>query len=121
MPDVLTLITIGSLFAGASLVSRAAAFVARHLLRWHDRRSEAAAASVAVRIDNVKRRETTVAVIRATIAYAAFGVAIVLSVAQLTGGLSRLTTIAGASFLLILAGFAIQRVLTDVIAGLMMF
>jgi moderate conductance mechanosensitive channel len=32
-----------------------------------------------------------------------------------------LTAIAGASFLLILAGFAIQRVLTDIIAGLVMF
>src|SRR5262249_57289281 len=48
-------------------------------------------------------------------------VAIVLSAAQLTGGLSKLSTIAGASFVLILAGFAIQRVLMDVIAGTMMF
>src|SRR5213075_690524 len=81
----------------------------------------AAAATVAVRIANVKRRETSVAVIRAAIAYAAFAVAIVLSAAQLTGGLSKLSTIAGASFVLILAGFAIQRVLMDVIAGSMMF
>src|SRR2546430_10945338 len=56
-----------------------------------------------------------------SIAYAAFAVAIVLSAAQLTGGLNKLTTLAGASFLIILAGFAIQRLLTDVIAGTMMF
>jgi small conductance mechanosensitive channel len=121
MPDVVTLLTIACLFAGAWIVSRGAAYVARLLLLWHDRHTEAAAATDAVRIDNVKRRETTVAVVRATIAYAAFGFAVVLSVAQLTGGLSKLSTIAGASFLLILAGFAIQRVLMDVIAGLMMF
>src|SRR5436309_2876884 len=118
---MLALITIFCLFVAAWLVSRGAAFVAAKALAWHDRRTEVAAATVAVRIANVKRRETTVAVIRAAIAYAAFAVAIVLSAAQVIGGLSKLSTIAGASFVLILAGFAIQRVLMDVIAGTMMF
>jgi moderate conductance mechanosensitive channel len=121
MLEMLHLLTIVCLFIAAWLVSRGAAYVARALLAWHDRRTEAAAAAVDVRIANVKRRETTVAVIRAAIAYAAFAVAAVLSVAQLTGGLDRLSTIAGASFVLILAGFAVQRVLMDVIAGTMMF
>src|SRR5436309_10823139 len=121
MLDVLHLLTVACLFTDAWLISRSAAYVARKVLSWHDRHTEAAAATVAVRIANVKRRETTVAVIRAAIAYAAFAVAIVLSAAQLTGGLSKLSTIAGASFVLILAGFAIQRVLMDVIAGSMMF
>src|SRR6185437_4610815 len=114
MMDLLHLLTVVSLFAGAWLVSRGAAYVARKVLAWHDRHTEAASATVDLRIANVKRRETTVAVIRAA-------VAIVLSAAQLTGGLNKLTTIAGASFVLILAGFAIQRVLMDVIAGTMMF
>jgi hypothetical protein len=118
---MLHLLTIVSLLAAAWLVSRGAAYVARKVLVWHDRRSEAAAAAVAVRIAHVKRRETTVAVIRAAIAYAAFTVAIVLSAAQLTGGLDKLSTLAGASFVIILGGFAIQRVLMDVIAGTMMF
>jgi moderate conductance mechanosensitive channel len=118
---MLHLLTIVCLLASAWLVSRGAAFVARHVLLWHDRHSEAAAANVSVKIQNVKRRETTVAVIRAAIAYAAFSAAIVLSVAQLTGGFDKLTTVAGASFMLILAAFAVQRLLTDVIAGLMMF
>jgi moderate conductance mechanosensitive channel len=39
----------------------------------------------------------------------------------LIGGVDRLTAVAGASFLLILAGFSIQRVLTDIIAGFAMF
>jgi hypothetical protein len=111
---MLNLITIFCLFVAAWLVSRGAAFIAAKALAWHDRHTEAAAATVALRIANVKRRETTVAVNRAAIA-------IVLSAAQLTGGLSKLSTIAGASFVLILAGFAIQRVLMDVIAGTMMF
>ncbi|MDQ2983676.1 MAG: mechanosensitive ion channel family protein [Actinomycetota bacterium] len=118
---MLQLVAIVALFSTAWLVSRAAALIARTLLTWHDRRNEAAAATVALKIANVKRRETTVAVIRAAIAYAAFAVALVLSIAQLTGGLDKLSTLAGASFLLILVGFAVQRVLTDVIAGTMMF
>lgn len=121
MLELLRILVIACLFAAAWLVSRGAAYVARRLLAWHDRHTEAAAASVDPRIANVKRRETTVAVIRAAIAYAAFAVAIVLSAAQLTGGLDRLSTLAGASFVIILAGFAIQRVLMDVIAGTMMF
>ena len=121
MFDMLHLLTVVSLFAAAWLVSRGAAYVARKLLVWHDRRTEAAAATVDVRIAHVKRRETTVALIRAAIAYAAFAMAVVLSAAQLTGGLDRLSTLAGASFVVILAGFAIQRVLMDVIAGTMMF
>src|SRR5205809_7029661 len=121
MLDMLHVLTVICLFAAAWLVSRGAAYVARKVLIWHDRQNETAAATVDLRIANVKRRETTVAVIRAAIAYAAFAIAIVLSAAQLTGGWSKLSTLAGASFLLILAGFAVQRVLMDVIAGTMLF
>ena len=121
MLEMLHLLTIASLFVAAWLVSRGAAYVARSLLLWHDRQTEAAAATVDVRIANVKRRETTVAVVRAAIGYGAFAVAITLSAAQLTGGLDKLSTLAGASFVIILGGFAIQRVLMDVIAGTMMF
>jgi hypothetical protein len=121
MMDLLHLFTIACLFAVAWLVSRLAAYIARKVLVWHDRQTEAAAATVDLRIANVKRRETTVAVIRAATSYAAFAVAIVLSAAQLTGGLDKLSTLVGASFVIILAGFAIQRVLMDVIAGTMMF
>src|SRR5438067_11850420 len=121
MLDLLHLLAVGCLLAAAWLISRVAAYVARKVLAWHDRHTEAAAATLDVRIANVKRREATVAVIRAAIAYGAFAVAIVLSAAELTGGLDKLTTLAGASFVIILAGFAIQRVLMDVIAGTMMF
>src|SRR4029450_3715335 len=117
MLDMLHLLTVACLLAAAWLISRGAAYVARKVLAWHDRHTEAAAATVDVRIANVKRRETTVAVIRAAIAYAAFAVAIVLSAAQLTGGLNKLTTLAGASFVIILAGFSIQRGVVDVVGG----
>ena len=121
MLDMLHFVTVLALFVAAWLISRCAAWVARAVLRWHDRRTEAASATVEVRIATVKRRETIVAIVRAAIAYAAFAAAIVLSAAELSGGFSKLTTIAGASFVIILVGFAIQRVLMDVIAGTMMF
>jgi small conductance mechanosensitive channel len=121
MPDALHIVVIASLLAGAWLISRAAALVARKVLLWQDRRNEAAVETASGRMTEIKRRETTVAMIRAAIAYAAFAVAAVFSVGQLTGGVGRLGTIAGASFVLLLVGFSIQRVLLDVIAGLMMF
>jgi small conductance mechanosensitive channel len=42
-------------------------------------------------------------------------------VAQLTGGVDKLTALAGASFALIITGFATQRLLIDILAGLAMF
>ncbi len=61
------------------------------------------------------------AVIRTGIGYIAFLAAIVLAAAQVTGGFDRLTAFAGASFVLILVGFALQRVLIDILAGFSMF
>ena len=117
---MLELAIIIALFAAAWLVSRLAAYVARRVLRWHDRRHEAASAETTAKITNIKRRETTVAVIRTTIAYAAFGAAALVSVAQLAGGFDRLTTLAGASLLLVTVGFALQRLVGDLVAGLAM-
>ena len=69
MLDMLHFVTILALFVAAWLISRCAAWVARVVLRWHDRRTEAASATVDVRIATVKRRETIVAMVRAAIAY----------------------------------------------------
>jgi moderate conductance mechanosensitive channel len=114
-------IVIVLLFAAAWLVARASAFVALRVLVWNDRRSADLDLTKAGKMTRLKRRETQVSIIRAGIAYLGFAAAAVLSVGQLLGGVDRLTAIAGASFLFILVGFAIQRVLMDVIAGLAMF
>jgi small conductance mechanosensitive channel len=95
--------------------------VARHVLAWHDERNRDTDLEATGKIADLKRRETLVSVIRTGIAYAAFAAAIVLSVAQLTGGVDKLTAIAGASFFLIVAGFAAQRILIDILAGFTMF
>jgi moderate conductance mechanosensitive channel len=114
-------VVIVGLFAVAWLVSRVSGAVAGRLLEWHDKRQTDTEGDLTAKITEAKRRETSVGVIRTGIAYVAFAAAIVLSVAQLAGGVDRLTAIAGASFVLILVGFAAQRVLTDILAGLMMF
>ena len=113
-------LVIVSLFALALLVSRLSAFVARHVLVWHDRHSGGDLEATG-KIAGIKRRETLVSVIRTAIAYAAFATAAVLSVAQITGGVDKLTALAGASFALIVAGFAAQRLLLDILAGFTMF
>jgi hypothetical protein len=114
-------LTIILLFAAAWLLARAAAFVALRVLVWNDRRSADHDLTKAGKMTRLKRRETQVSIVHAGITYLAFGAAAVLSIGQLIGGVDRLTAIAGASFILILVGFAVQRVLMDIIAGLAMF
>jgi small conductance mechanosensitive channel len=114
-------LTILLLFAGAWAVSRLSALIARKVLAWHDRRHHAPSGDLRAKIIELKRRETSVAVVRTGIAYVAFAAAVVLAAAQVTGGFDRLTALAGASFVLILAGFAVQRVLIDILAGFSMF
>jgi small-conductance mechanosensitive channel len=118
---MLETLTILLLFAAAWAVSRLSALVARRVLAWHDRRHHAPSGDLPAKIIELKRRETSVAVVRTGIAYIAFVAAVVLAAAQITGGFDRLTTFAGASFVLILAGFAVQRVLIDILAGFSMF
>ena len=118
---MLDVLVAAGLFAAAWLVSRASGEIARRVLAWHDRRHLSREPDATGKLVNIKRRETLVALIRTGIATAAFAAAGVLAVAQLVGGVDRLTAIAGASFVVIIAGFAIQRVLVDIVAGLAMF
>lgn len=118
---MLTALTIVFLFAAAWAVSRLSALVARNGLTWYDRRHHAPTGDLRVKIIELKRRETTVGVVRTGIAYIAFALAVVFAAAQVTGGFDRLTTLAGASFVLILVAFSAQRVLVDIIAGFSMF
>jgi moderate conductance mechanosensitive channel len=115
------IVVIAALFAAAWLLARASGVIARRVVDWHDRRNVDIDLEQTGKIAGIKRRETLVGIVRAGIAYTGFAAAGVLGFAQLLGGVDRLTALAGASFVLILAGFAIQRVLTDIIAGLSMF
>jgi moderate conductance mechanosensitive channel len=114
-------VVIATLFAGAWLVARVAAIVAGRVLAWHDARHPGTEHDLGAKIANIKRRETSVAIIRTTIGYAAFTVALILSVAQVAGGVDRLATIAGGLFAILVGVFVAQRFLTDLLAGLTMF
>jgi small-conductance mechanosensitive channel len=118
---MLNTLTIILLFAAAWAVSRLSAIVARRVMAWSDQRHRTPSGDLSAKIVELKRRETSVAVIRTGIAYIAFATALVLTAAQLTGGFDRLTAVAGASFILILVGFSAQRMLMDIIAGFNMF
>src|SRR5213594_2608012 len=118
---MLNALTIILLFAAAWAVSRLSAIVARKVMAWSDQRHRTPSGDLSAKIVELKRRETSVAVIRTGIAYIAFATALVLTAAQLTGGFGRLTAVAGASFILILVGFSAQRMLMDIIAGFNMF
>lgn len=114
-------VVVVGLFVAAWLLSRASGWVAQKVLAWHDRSHLSREPDLTGRFVSIKRRETLVALIRTGVTLAGFATALLLSVAQLIGGVDRLTALAGASFVLILAGFAIQRLLTDIIAGISMF
>ena len=108
-------------FGAAWVLARAVAFLAFKVLVWNDRRSADLDLTKAGKMARLKRRETQVSIFRAAVTYLGFATAAVLSIGQLIGGVDQLTALAGASFVLILVGFAIQRVLMDIIAGLAMF
>ncbi len=114
-------VVIVAVFALAWLLARATSWLAGRLLTWHDRRQTDSDLEATGKIANLKRRETLISVIRTAITYVTFAVAAIVAIAQLTGGFDRLTTIAGASFALIVAGFSAQRILVDIIAGFTMF
>src|SRR3989442_15705997 len=102
-------VPIPLLFAAVWAVARVSAIVARKALVWQDQRHHAPSGDLRAKIVELKRRETTVAVIRTGIGYIAFAAAVVLAAAQLTGGFDRLTAVARASFVLLLVRFSAQR------------
>ena len=117
---MLQFLIVIALFLAAWILARASGVVARAVLTWHDRRTHSDDLGQ-TQIATIKRRETLVALVQDGIAIAGFVGAGVLALAQVIGGADRLTAIAGASFMLVLIGFALQRVLTDIIAGFAMF
>src|ERR1700742_1844858 len=116
-----TLIGVVGPFFVAWLISRVAAWFAKYVVTRTDRRQAARdGVSDTGVIAGIRQRETAIALVQTTIRYLAFAFAFVLSLATIAGA-ERLQTVVGASFLAIIIGFAAQRFLMDVIAGLLMF
>jgi len=108
-------------FAVAWLVSR----LSGRLAGWIVRRSEArhlredGPADTGV-ITSLKRRETAISLVRTSVRYAVYGLALILALGALSFG-NRIGTVAGASLIVLMVGFAAQRFLTDILAGFFMF
>jgi small conductance mechanosensitive channel len=111
-------VVIVALFLAAVLVSRLAGLVAASLVDRGARRVEASDSGVV--LARMQRRETAASLTRTTVRYVAFGVALLLSVLTLAGA-RGVETLAGGAFVAIVVGFAIQRVLMDIVAGLLIF
>ena len=69
---------------------------------------------------SLKRRETAISLIRTSVRYFAYGLPLILALGALSFG-NRIGTVAGASLIVVLVGFAAQRFLTDILAGFFMF
>jgi moderate conductance mechanosensitive channel len=110
---------IAAAFVGAALLSRFSDRVARRLVGWSERRTSGGPVASTGVIRGLRRRETGVSLVQTTVRYIAFGTALAIALTRLASG--TVTTIAGASVLVVLVGFAGQRFLTDILAGLFMF
>ena len=108
-------------FAAAWLISRLSGRLATWIVRRSEVRhlSEDGPADTGV-ITSLKRRETAVSLVRTSVRYTAYGLALILALGSLSYG-NRIGTVAGASLIVVLVGFAAQRFMTDILAGFFMF
>jgi hypothetical protein len=110
-----------ALFLIAWFASRVAARLAASYIDRSERRRWGAAKDLETGvIMGIRQRETAISLIKTSVRYLAFAIALVLSIVTLSGA-QRLQTVVGASFLAIVIAFAAQRFLMDVVAGLLMF
>jgi small conductance mechanosensitive channel len=71
-------------------------------------------------IIGLKRRETIVSLVQTSVRYAAYGLAVMFTVVQLAGLGNSNGALAGASLIVVLIGFALQRFLIDILTGFFM-
>jgi small conductance mechanosensitive channel len=113
-------VVIAALFLAAVLVSRLAGLLAGRLVARRALPREGESEPSTLALARLRRRETAVSLTQTSVRYLAFALAIGLSIVAISGG-RRTETLAGGAFLAIVLGFAVQRVLADFIAGLLMF
>jgi mechanosensitive ion channel-like protein len=114
------IVVIAALFLAAVVISRLAGLVAGRLAARRALPREGESEPSTVALASLRRRETAASLTQTTVRYLAFTLAIVLSIVAVSGG-RRTETLAGGAFLAIVLGFAVQRVLADFMAGLLMF
>lgn len=110
---------IAGVFLIAWIVSRGSNRVAEWLVgRYQARHFDAENATSGV-IMGLKRRATIVSLVQTTVRYAAYGLAILLVVVKVIG-FGGTGAVAGASLVVLLIGFALQRFLIDLLTGFFM-
>jgi small conductance mechanosensitive channel len=106
-------------FVAAWVVSRLSKRLAEWMVgRYEAKHFDPATASTDV-ILGLKRRETIVSLVQSSVRYAAYGIAVVFTLLQLAGPGSA-GALAGASILVLLIGFTLQRFLIDILTGFFM-
>ncbi len=103
-------------FVAAWVVARSSARIGAWIVNRQERRLQRDDSTSV--IAGLKRRETALSLAQTTIRYLAFLAATLALLSQLSGG--TFTTVAGASVLVVLIGFAGQRFLTDILTGVFM-
>ena len=103
-------------FVAAWVVARSGARIGSWILNRQERRLQSDDSTSV--IAGLKRRETALSLIQTTIRYLAYLAATLVLLSQLSSG--TFTTVAGASVLVVLIGFAGQRFLTDILTGVFM-
>jgi len=103
-------------FVAAWIVARSSARIGAWIVNRQERRLQRDDSTGVVA--GIKRRETALSLAQTTIRYLAFLAATLVLLSQLSGG--TFTTVAGASVLVVLIGFAGQRFLTDILTGVFM-
>ena len=108
-------------FALAWFASRLSRRVAEWIVaRYEARHFDGDSATSGV-IAGLKRRATIVSLVQTTLRYAAYGLALLFALTQLAGlGFGGTGALAGASLLVLLVGFALQRFLIDILSGVFM-
>ena len=106
-------------FAFAWVVSRLSQRVAERIVRRYEARNLDPDGSSTGVIDSLKRHETIVSLVQTTVRYVAYVMATLFAVTQVAGVRGN-GAIAGASLLVLLLGFALQRFLIDILSGVFM-
>ena len=114
-------VIVVALFLVAWILSQIAARIAAYFVDRNERRRWGTAKDLETGVVmGIRQRETAISLIATSVRYLVFAIAVLLSIVTLSGA-QRLQTVIGASFLAIVIGFAAQRFLMDVVAGLLMF
>ncbi len=106
-------------FVLAWVVSRASKRLAESVVDRYERKHVDPGGATTGVIIGLKRRETLVSLVQTSVRYVAYVLATLFAVAQLAG-VHGSGAIAGASLLVVLLGFALQRFLIDILSGVFM-